>query len=75
MLSTFVNKNSTDEMALIGNLRYDILQRIGTYINLNDKANAKNLFFIMDKYLNESDFPYLYESWKESSDTYRKLLK
>lgn len=74
MLSTFVNKNSTDEMALIGNLRYYILQRIGTYIDLNDKANAKNLFFIMDKYLNETDFPYLYESWKESSDTYRKLL-
>ena len=75
MLSAFVNKNSTDEMALIGNLRYYILQRIGIYIDLNDKANAKKMFFIMDQYLNETDFPFLYESWKESSDTYRKLLK
>lgn len=74
-LSSLVNKNSSDEMAFIGSFRYYILVKIFRYLELNDEANAKNLFFIMNKYLPEEEFPYLFESWKSNADILKERFK
>lgn len=75
-LAKLVNTNSNDEMSMIGNFRYYILLIINFDIESINKSSAKNLFFIMDKFLPEEAFPYLFESWKTNADILReKLIK
>ena len=66
-----INKNSQEEINLIENIRYAILNRIKTTIENNDRTQAEKLMDLMDRYTSETIFPYQLESLKKYADNIR----
>lgn len=57
-LSKFVNINSSDELRLFDNFRYNLFGHIDELITNNEKDKAKRLLALLDSYGNEQKFPY-----------------
>jgi hypothetical protein len=73
-LSKFANKNSPDELRILDNFRYDIFNKIYSFLKLDEKQNAKRLMDLMDKYTSENEFPYQDENAKRYIDNLRQQL-
>ncbi len=64
-LIKFSNSNSIDELKYIDLIRYTILVKIAEFIDEENIENAKILFDLIDKNINEIDFAYQNENIKE----------
>lgn len=74
-LSKLVNKNSSDELRILDNFRFDIFNQTYSYLTTNNKQDAKRLIDILDKYASEIEYPYQDENAKKYIDNLRQELK
>jgi hypothetical protein len=74
-LSKLVNKNSPDEFRILDNFRFDIFNKVYSYLTTNNMQEAKRLIDLLDKYTNEKEFPYKDESANKYLDNLRQELK
>lgn len=75
MLSKYINPNSQDELYLFDNLRYNLFQKVNDFIDVNEKAKAKELMKLLDSLAGEDKFPYSSSYGKEYDLYLRKRLK
>lgn len=73
-LSAKINRNSTDEIFLLNFFRYNLFTKANDLITANDKLKAKELIDMLDKYANETDFPYGNDQAVEYLNFLRKSL-
>lgn len=57
-LSKYLNTNSPDELRLFDYFRFSVLDQINGLITNNEKANARSLVDLLDKYADEKKFPF-----------------
>lgn len=73
-LSKLINKNSSDQLGLLDNLRYNLLTKIDELLNNNDKNNAKELLDLLSIYADDKKFPYQNKSIKKYIDYLREKI-
>ncbi|HEY4785117.1 MAG TPA: hypothetical protein VIH57_03670 [Bacteroidales bacterium] len=73
-LSKYVNINSSDEMRLFDNFRYNLLGQVNELLTANQKAKAKDLMRVLDQYANEKNFPYQDENALKYLDYLKQRL-
>jgi hypothetical protein len=73
-LAKYVNVNSSDEVRLYDNFRYDLFEKINDALARNDKKKAKELMNILDIYGNDKKIPYSDPRGKEYADYLRQQL-
>lgn len=73
--SKFIDKNNPDDLMILDGIRFSILKKIESLINTNEKKKAKKLIRTLDKFANESIFPYQYKEDSENLEIYRQKIK
>ena len=73
-LSSKLNLNSQDEGRMLDNFRYEILKKINDYLDIGDKKKAKELLKLLDKFVDESKYPYQDEQGKIYADNIRQKM-
>ena len=69
------NKNSQQELNMIDNIRYDVLNRIRYDFNKGDINEAQQLLKMMDKYINHKKYPYQIAAGETTDAMIRNYLK
>lgn len=73
-LSRYINSNSPDELKMLDNFRYDLLYKVNDYLTNNDKKKARELMELLDKFADESKYPYSNENGKNIASYLRQKL-
>ena len=74
MLTKRLNINSSDELKLFDNFRYNLLSKANDYLSINDKNKAKELMDILDNFADENKYPYQDENGKKYADYIRQRI-
>lgn len=74
MLTKRLNINSSDELKLFDNFRYNLLSKANDYLTINDKNKAKELMDILDNFADENKYPYQDENGKKYADYIRQRI-
>jgi hypothetical protein len=59
---------------MLDNFRYEILKQINDYLDIGDKKKAKELLKLLDKFVDESKYPYQDEQGKIYADNIRQKM-
>lgn len=62
------NKNSTDQVGFIDNIRYEILNKANMLLRDGKKKEAKEIVALLDTYASEKDYPYHSAEGKKYAD-------
>jgi len=74
-LSKLLNLNSSDEQRLFDYyIRLDLLNKVSGYLNDNEKEKAKELMDLLDKFADDTKYPFYSDELKEYEDHLRQNI-